>query len=125
MSISEDLRTAAGLSGPEAQAEVAKNTSIGMELAETKWKDYFSGELEIRDPYLKSTVAMLLENTDRALRSGGDELRLMGPKGFMEDVRIANVGTFDKYVFPIIRALVPQLAATDLVSVQPMSGPTS
>jgi hypothetical protein len=42
-----------------------------------------------------------------------------------EDVKILNVGNFDKFAFPIIRALFPQLAAVDLVSVQPMQGPTT
>ena len=118
----------AALMQEQAQRDAADHQNLGMNLAETKWKDYFdeSEGLNVSDPYLKSVIALLLENTEKAIRNGADKMRIMDSRrGFSEEVRIANVGTFDKYVFPIIRTLIPQLAATDLVSVQPMSGPTS
>lgn len=34
-------------------------------------------------------------------------------------------GDFQKFVFPIIRSVYPQLSVSDIVSVQPMSGPVS
>lgn len=107
----------------QAQAHYAieERQSLGLALAEGKWRDYFdpSEGLDIQDPWLKATVGLLLENTEKAIRSNADEFRVLGRNGYMEDVKIANVGTFDKYVFPMIRTLIPQLAATDLVSVQP------
>lgn len=75
-----------------------------------RWEPLLEG---IRDKRMRSDVALLLENQKRYAR------------GFMEDLTTGDIATFDKFAFPIIRALFPQLAATDLVSVQPMSGPVS
>ncbi len=41
-----------------------------------------------------------------------------------ETVRAQNVGNFDRFAFPLIRAVYPSLISQDLVSVQPMDGPT-
>jgi len=75
-----------------------------------RWEPLLEG---IRDNKMRRDIALLLENQKRYAR------------GFMEDLTTGDIATFDKFAFPIIRALFPQLAATDLVSVQPMSGPAS
>ena len=36
-----------------------------------------------------------------------------------------GIATFEKFAFPLVRAIFPNLVATDLVSVQPMTGPAS
>jgi len=41
-----------------------------------------------------------------------------------ETVRALNFGKFQKYAFPLVRAVWPNLIAHELVSVQPMQGPT-
>jgi hypothetical protein len=76
-------------------------------LAESKWKREVKG-LDARDA---STTALVLENTKKWLSR------------MDETVRAQNVGNFDRFAFPLIRAVYPTLVTQDLVSVQPMDGP--
>jgi len=71
--------------------------------------DFMEG---ITDPYRRALVAMLLENA----RQHFDRLE--------EATRSIQIGTYEKYVFPIIRMVYANLVAADLVSVQPLSAPT-
>lgn len=111
---------------PDAEFENVQQATMeyGQRLMESnRWAPYFEGELaDIKDPWIRSATAIMLENAhkDQISRNG---FSYADPK--LEDVRIANVGNFDKFSFPIIRALFPQLAATELVSIQPMMGPTT
>lgn len=41
-----------------------------------------------------------------------------------ETTRAVNVGSFEKYVFPVIRAIYANLIAAELVSIQPLTAPT-
>jgi hypothetical protein len=66
----------------------------------------------IEDPYRRALVATLLENAKRYY----DRLD--------EATRTLQVGTYEKYVFPIIRMVFANLVAADLVSVQPLPAPT-
>lgn len=89
--------------------------SQGKRLAENDWRAYFAatdGSLSL-DEDSRSLTAYLLEVEKQWLNS------------LDEDTRVASIGSFEKYVFPIIRAVFPNLVATELVSVQPMQGPTS
>jgi len=81
----------------------------GQRLAAGKWAPYVEG----LDGYDKITCAILLENTAR-------EIQAMD-----ETTRVVSIGTFNKYVFPLIRAIYPNLVATEICSVQPMTGPAS
>jgi hypothetical protein len=84
--------------------------TIGESLAEGRWARHVEG-LEGWD---KQLCAILLEN----------ELQWMaGPMN--EVTKILQVGNFEKFAFPIIRAVYPNLIANEIVSVQPMSGPVS
>jgi hypothetical protein len=76
---------------------------------EKRWKPFLK---DVEDPWKRYIMASTMENTRRELA-----------RGYREDVLVANVGSFDKFIFPIIRALFPNLAATELVSVQPMTAP--
>jgi len=87
--------------------------SENLNLARTKWKK-LCGRLTESHPEKAALVARLLENEQHWLYNALDE-----------DVKTLNVGAFDRFAFPIIRAVYPNLVATDLVSVQPMQGPTS
>jgi hypothetical protein len=82
---------------------------------ERRWAPFLEG---LKDPWMRYTVATCLENTLREMRK-----RRAGYSAFREDVLSAHVGSFDKFIFPIIRALFPNLAATELVTVQPMTAP--
>lgn len=81
----------------------------GKWLAENRWAKYchdLSGATQ-------SFTANMLENTD-AFFSTMDE-----------STRVLQIGNFDKFAFPLIRAIYPNLITNEIVSVQPMSGPTS
>lgn len=78
-------------------------------LANHKWREYVEG----LEGYQRLAVAQLLENTDRAIAN------------MEETTKVVNVGSFTKYVFPLIRAIFPNLIAMEICSVQPMTGPAS
>lgn len=76
---------------------------------------YRMGEMleGIQDDKIAAQTALLLEN-QREYYEALDET-----------TRLAYVGSFDRWSFPIVRAIFPNLVAHELVSVQPMDGPTS
>lgn len=80
----------------------------GEYLAESKWAKEVNG-LNGRDA---ACTAIVLENTQRLVRN------------LWETTRAQNVANFDRYAFPLVRAVYPSLIAHDLVSTQPMDGPT-
>ncbi len=82
----------------------------GRQLAEGRWRPMVQS---LGDPSVQDFTALLLENERLFLNT------------LEEDVKIQNIGSFEKFVFPIIRAVFPNLIAKDIVSVQPMTGPTS
>lgn len=85
----------------------------GLRLAKGPWRS-LCGELAEEDEYRAALTAILLENSHDFYNNK-----------LTEDTKIANVGVFDKFAMPIIRAVFPNLIATDIVSVQPMDGPVS
>lgn len=60
-----------------------------------------------------ASTALMLENVRQHIES------------LDETTRTLHIGDFDKYAFPIVRAVFPNLIAQEIVSVQPMLGPTS
>lgn len=90
------------------------NTLKGnLALAEGRWSHLCKSLLEKGQAEKAALTARLLENNRNWM------------KVLDEDVKMLNVGSFDRFAFPMIRAVYPNLVATDLVSVQPMQGPTS
>ncbi len=83
---------------------------MGKQLAEGHWRPLVES---IEDKSTRELTAILLENERRYIAN------------MEEDVRIQSIGSFEKFVFPIVRAVFPNLIAKDIVSVQPMTGPTS
>src|SRR6056297_1403762 len=73
-----------------------------------KWKPFLKG---IKDGHLRENTAMLLENQSQYL--------LEEPQTQAGDV----VG-IQKILLPIVRRVFPNLVANNLVSVQPLAGPT-
>lgn len=90
--------------------------SLGRHYADGKWKPVIDRSGPFLNEDTRAGYAILLEQTDRAFNQGGI---------LDETIRTANVGSFDKYAFPMIRAIYPELAAQELVSVQPMLAQTS
>ena len=73
-----------------------------------KWKPFLKG---VEDDYLRESTAMLLENEAQYL--------VEEPSTTASDV----VG-IQKILLPIVRRVFPNLVANNLVSVQPLAGPT-
>lgn len=87
----------------------------GLQLADTKWKPLVDHKdyPDIKHDWLRATLAWCLENKAREVIST-----------FGESTTISALPTFDRFSFGMIRSILPQLVAVDLVSVQPMAGPT-
>jgi len=84
-----------------------------MELFEnwTESKDILLSDLSERN---KKIVAPLLENTKALLETSDTTTTAAGA-----------IGNFQKIVIPMIRRIIPGTIATELVGVQPMSGPVA
>lgn len=89
-------------------ALIERTMAVGETLAESKWKGMVSDLEGINAPF----TAILLENTAKYLAD------------MDETIRTQHVGNFDRFAFPLVKAVYPTLCSQDLVSVQPMSGPT-
>ena len=82
-----------------------------------KWEPVLEG---IDNEYTRRVTAQLLENQAKSIV----EERLS------EDISSAatttgQLGTFQKFAFPLVRRVYPKLLANSLVGVQPMQGPVS
>ena len=78
-----------------------------------KWSALLEG-IPSRSPserHARAVTAMLFENEARHL------------KGLNEETRAINVGSFTKFIYPILRRVFPNLIANEIVSVQPMTAP--
>jgi len=84
-----------------------------------KWGPALDG---IENDYTKRVTAQLLENQ---LKSAQQEDRLDEAAVGVGTTTVGSIGTFQKFAFPLVRRVFPELIANNLVSVQPMSGPVS
>lgn len=73
-----------------------------------KWGELLDG---IENPYTRGVTAMLMENESQWLQS------------LEEETKTINVGSFTKFIFPVLRRVFPNLIANEIVSVQPMTAP--
>lgn len=76
----------------------------------------------ISDPYVRKVTAVLLDNQAKAIMAEKSKLD--------EDISAATtttgkLGTFQKFAFPIVRRVFPELIFNKIGAVQPMEGPTS
>lgn len=78
-----------------------------------KWRPFLSGmrDRTVQERYTVGVTAFLMENQARHL------------KELDEETRSTNVGSFTKFIFPLLRRVFPNLIANELVSVQPMTAP--
>ena len=83
-----------------------------------KWAPILEG---VEDSYTRETTAVLLENQARHV------LAEQAKSGMLEEATTAvgNLGTFQKFAFPLVRRVFPELIANKVVGVQPMQGPVS
>jgi len=100
-----------------------------------KWKPVLehSDLPKISDAHKRNVTAVLLENTEKAIREAGGSV---GPQSLLE-VATNSVGTggygagggtgvagYDPILISLIRRAMPNLIAYDICGVQPMTGPT-
>ncbi len=92
-----------------------------------KWQPILEHDAlsRIADPHRKAVTAVLLENTERALR----ETRGYAPTSLLEAGVPANatgsaVDNYDPVLISLVRRTMPNLIAYDVCGVQPMTGPT-
>ena len=78
-----------------------------------KWGQFLEGipTRTKHEQYVAGCTAMMFENQAQWLR------------GLSEETRSSNVGSFTKFIFPVLRRVFPNLIAHELVSVQPMNAP--
>jgi Major capsid protein Gp23 len=90
---------------------IADRTHVGALIR--KWKDFLEGmhDRSEQDRYTLGVTAMLMENQSQYLQN------------LTEDTRTINVGSFTKFIFPVLRRVFPNLIANEIVSVQPMTAP--
>lgn len=95
-----------------------------------KWKPILEHTSlpSIGNRYKESVTAVLLENTEEAIRSGQSygsmdqllETTLTGPANQTS----GNIQNYDPVLISLVRRAMPNLVAYDIAGVQPMTGPT-
>lgn len=77
-------------------------------MLEQKWAPFLKG---ITNKRVRQVTAVVMENQKGHLQA------------LQEETGTANVGTFTRHIFPMLRRVVPNLIANEIMSVQPMTGP--
>lgn len=86
----------------------------------------------IKDIHKRSMTAVMLENTEKALRESaqmGASQNLLGEANMLSTVPVnavaaGGVDNFDPVLISLVRRAMPNLIAYDICGVQPMTGPT-
>jgi hypothetical protein len=109
------------------EAQAAELEAHGRSLADGRWGEYLEG---LEDDWTRAYTAVLLENQDTHLaeqKCAAYDLSLPQLRQLEETTTISTPGlaNFEKFAFPLIRAIFPNLVSSNLVSVQPMTGPSS
>ena len=95
------------------------NGSVNTEVVD-KWSPVLDG---IESDYTRKVTAQLLENQAKAIIS--DRLTEDISSDFGGLNTVGRLGTFQKFAFPLVRRVYPELIANNIVGVQPMQGPVS
>ena len=92
-----------------------------------KWEPVLNAEAldPITDKTRRSVTAVLLENTENALKEAGQfgGQQLLGEATHANQTG-GNVDNFDPVLISLVRRSMPNLVAYDICGVQPMTGPT-
>lgn len=83
-----------------------------------KWEPVLEG---INNEYTRQMTAQLLENQAKSIIAESQD-RVDEADA---PTTVGKLGTFQKFAFPLIRRVYPQLIANQIVGVQPMQGPVS
>jgi hypothetical protein len=95
----------------EARKSIADESYVGALIR--KWGSLLEGMPDRTDHerYVLGVTAILMENESQYLQ------------GLNEETKQVNVGSFTKFIFPVLRRVFPNLIANEIVSVQPMTAP--
>jgi hypothetical protein len=95
----------------DAKNTIEDSTLVGALVS--KWQPMLEGlpAKTSADKYTLGVTAMLMENQSNYLQSLNEETKQI------------NVGSFTKFIFPVLRRVFPNLIANEVVSVQPMTAP--
>ena len=85
-----------------------------------KWEPVLEG---IDNDYTRRVTAQLLENQAKAIID--EKFRNIDEAISAAATTTGQLGTFQKFAFPLVRRVYPKLLANSLVGVQPMQGPVS
>ena len=85
-----------------------------------KWEPVLEG---IDHDYTRRVTAQLLENQAKAIID--EKFRNIDEAISAAATTTGQLGTFQKFAFPLVRRVYPKLLANSLVGVQPMQGPVS
>ena len=84
-----------------------------------KWAPILEG---VSDDYTRRMTAQLLENQAKAIVSEKHNI----DEALSNDMTtVGKLGTFQKFAFPLVRRVYPELIANSIIGVQPMQGPVS
>lgn len=106
------LIEAAGAKGAGTLLDESYNASLIRKWSALPLKGKVVNLLEGLNPAKAKVAAMCLENQARYMTS------------LNEDTLSTNAGSFQKYVFPVVRRLFPNLIMNEIATVQPMTGPS-
>jgi hypothetical protein len=94
---------------------------------QNKWAAVLDADVagKIKDADRRSTTAVILENTEKALRDGAS----FTGTGLLAEAAPTNatgsaIQNYDPVMISLVRRTVPNLIAYDIAGVQPMTGPT-
>ncbi len=91
-----------------------------------KWDPVLAHEdlTPIKDIHRRNVTAVLLENTQKALREAGAYVPQTLTEAAPVNATGSEVDNFDPVLITLVRRAAPNLMAYDLCGVQPMTGPT-
>ena len=78
----------------------------------------------IKDQHRRSVTAVVLENTEKALRESNQYIPQTLTEAAPANATGADIDTFDPVLISLVRRAMPNLIAYDICGVQPMTGPT-
>jgi len=82
-----------------------------------RWHPLLEG---ITNDEIRQTTAVLLENQAKSIL-----IESQKDGSLQEATTVGNLGTFQKFAFPLVRRVFPELISNRIVGVQPMQGPVS
>ena len=89
-----------------------------------KWSPVLNEESAgtISDNHKKAVTAVVLENTEKAIREQGEQAHMLTEDAAATNTSVA--ANWNPVLISLVRRAMPNMMAYDVCGVQPMSGPT-